>query len=97
MINPENISIVPNFFKVVHAQILRKYLRRSCGSFWSGLELRRPTLDRFRSNFPIFVRDKVRPFIVFPFFCYQAGSLATQDPSQTKDLSVLIYSVVLKH
>ena len=27
------------FFKVFQAQILRKYPRRSCGSFWSGLEL----------------------------------------------------------
>ena len=41
------------FFPVFQAQILRKYPRRSCGSFWSGLELRRPTFDRFRPNFPI--------------------------------------------
>ena len=32
---------------------MRKYPRRSCGSFWSGLELRRPKFDRFRPNFPI--------------------------------------------
>ena len=33
---------------------MRKYPRRSCGSFWSGLELRGPTFDRFRLIFPIF-------------------------------------------
>ena len=37
-----------HFFKFGHAQILRKYSRRSCGSFWSGLEPRKPTIDRCR-------------------------------------------------
>ena len=37
---------------------MRKYPRRSCGSFWSGLELRRPKFDRFRPNFPIFFMKK---------------------------------------
>ena len=35
------------FFEVVQAQILRKDPRRSCGSFWSGLELQRSNFDRF--------------------------------------------------
>ena len=34
---------------------MRKYPRRSCGSFWSGLELWRPTIDRFSFNFQIFL------------------------------------------
>ena len=37
---------------------MRKYPRRSCGSFWSGLELRRPNFDRFRPNFPIVFMKK---------------------------------------
>ena len=37
---------------------MRKYPRRSCGSFWSGLELRRPTFDRFRPNFLHFCYEK---------------------------------------
>ena len=41
----------PSFFKVVQALILQKYPRRSCGSFWSSLELWRPTFDRFRLIF----------------------------------------------
>ena len=44
------------FYKVFQAQILRKYPRRSCGSFWSGLELRNPKFDRFRHLFPFFFR-----------------------------------------
>ena len=40
--------LVSVFVKVFQAQILRKHPRRSCGSFWSGLELRRPKFDRFR-------------------------------------------------
>ena len=46
-------------------------------------------------KFSDFFHEQVCFFIVFPVFCYQAGFLATQDPSQTKDLSILIYSVVL--
>ena len=56
---PEKIWIFPCFFKVFQAQILRKYPRRSCGSFWSGLELWRPTFDRFRLIFPILFLEKV--------------------------------------
>ena len=53
--NPEKILIFSDFFVVFQAQISRKYPRRSCGSLWSGLELWRPTLDRFRLIFLIFV------------------------------------------
>ena len=55
-------------FGVFQAQILRKYPRRPCGSFWSGLELRRPTIDRFRLLFSIFLLKKCVFFIVFPVF-----------------------------
>ena len=50
--NSGEFFIFPLFFKVFQTQILRKYPRRSCGSIWSGLELRRPKFDRFRPNFP---------------------------------------------
>ena len=53
--NPDNIFFFLCFVKVFQTQILRKYPRRSCGSFWSSLELRRPTFDRFRPIFLIFV------------------------------------------
>ena len=36
-------------------------------------------------------------FRYFTVSCYQESFLATQDPSQTKDLEILIYYVVLKH
>ena len=49
--------VVPSFFKVFQAQILQKYPRRSCGSFWPGLELWRPTFARFRLNFPFFFHE----------------------------------------
>ena len=52
-----NILVFPSFFKVFQAQILQKYPRRSCGSFWSGLELWRPTFDRFRLTFPFFFHE----------------------------------------
>ena len=94
---PENIFIFSVFFQVFQPQILRKYPRRSCGSFWSKLELRKPKFDRFRSNFPNLFMNKCVFFIAFLVFCYQAGFLATQDPFQTKDPSILIYSVVLNH
>ena len=41
------------FSHVFQAQILRKYPRRSCGSFWSSLEVWKPKLDRFRLIFQI--------------------------------------------
>ena len=64
-------------FKVFKAQILRKYLRQSCGSFWSGLDLRRPTFHRFRLIVPYCFMF----FCVFvSVFCYQAGFLATPRP-----------------
>ena len=50
--------ICSGFFKVFQAQNLRKYPRRSCGSYWSSLELQRPTFDRFRPNFPNLVMKK---------------------------------------
>ena len=46
------------FFGICQAQILRKYPRRSCGSFWSGLELRRTNFDRFRSIFQFLLMKK---------------------------------------
>ena len=74
---------------------------------WKHLENPREFFDFFQF-FPGFVRprfgeniradlfvEKVCCFIVVPVFCYQDSFLATQDPSQTKDLSILIYSVVL--
>ena len=36
-------------------QILRKYPRRSCGSFWSGLERWGPMFDRFRDFVQFFL------------------------------------------
>ena len=45
-------------FKLIQAQILRKYPRRSCGSFWSSLELWRPKVNRFRPNLPIVFVNK---------------------------------------
>ena len=56
--NPDTILVCSGFFKVFQAQILRKYSRRSCGSFWSGLELRKPKIDRFRPNVPICFYEK---------------------------------------
>ena len=52
-------------FPVFQAQILRKYPRRSCGSFWSGLELRRPTFDQFR----LIVRIGVYEFLCVFYSC----------------------------
>ena len=56
------------FFQVCQLQILRKYPRRSYGSFWSGLELRRPKFDRFRPTFPIFFIKQVCVFYSCPGF-----------------------------
>ena len=50
----DNIDF-PCFFNVFQAQILRKYPRRSCGSFWSGLKLWSQTFDRFRHIFIFFM------------------------------------------
>ena len=57
MENPVKNLVFPSCFKVFQAQILQKYPRRSCGSFWSGLELWRPTFDRFRLIFPFFFHE----------------------------------------
>ena len=45
----------------------------------------------------MFFHEKVCVLIVVQVFCYQESFLATQEPSQTKDLEILIYYVVLKH
>ena len=57
----------PCFSKVFQAQIMRKYPRRSCGTFWSGLELRRPKFDQFRANFPDFLLSGWLPGDPRPF------------------------------
>ena len=51
----------------------------------------------FVPPFHVFFHDKVCFFTVFPIFFYQDSFLATQDPSRTVDLEILIYWVVLKH
>ena len=71
-----NFGFFFRFFKVFQAQKLRKYPRRSCGSFWSGLELRRPKFDRFRHFFSIFfhfVDPKNMKIQLFPFIFKRTG------------------------
>ena len=85
------------FFLVFQAKnppVLSGPPRGICSSGESSGDL---NFTDFVSHFHVFFREKVCFFTVFPVVCYQDSFLATQDPSRTVDLEILIYWVVLKH
>ena len=52
--NPRNSWFFIVFFRFFRRRILENYPRRSSAFFWTGLELRRPKFDRFRSTVRFF-------------------------------------------
>ena len=86
--------VVLRFFRFRICENIRGGLADNFGPVYSSGD---QNLTDFVLIFNFVPEDVCLCFIVFPAFCYQAGLLAPQDPSQTKDLEILIYRVVLKH